>query len=211
VARADEADRAGHLMHIVARRLGDDAVLGVHKDGDEDVFVVDRAQMLPLLSFLRDDRDAGLDMLVDLTAIDPPDPVSEPTDADLDGRQPMPALASKNRGLETRFIVVVRLRSTRLGYRARIECGLPKDDPTFPSLTSLYPAADWLEREVHDLFGLFPDGHPFVRRLILYPGFAGHPLRRDYPLHKGQPVVPLREPVRVARVVDASTTFEKKS
>lgn len=171
-------DRAGHLTRIVARRLGDLAVRAVWIDDDEDVFVVDRERLARLVGFLRDDRDAALDILVDLTAID-----------------------RLGEDETHRFLLVVRLRSARLAYRARVECPLPTDDPTFPTLSALYRAADWLEREVHDLFGLFPDGHPFVRRLVLYPGFAGHPLRRDYKAHKGQPLVPLREPVRAADVV----------
>jgi NADH-quinone oxidoreductase subunit C len=179
----DAEGRRGHLVRIVTRRLGAHVYLSATSDSVEDVFVIERDHLIDLTTFLRDDRDAALDMLVSLTAIDPVSP-----------------------GPSTRFVLVVRLRSSRLAYRARIECPLPKDDPTFASLTSLYGAADWLEREVHDLFGLFPDGHPFVRRLILYPGFAGHPLRRDYPMHKSQPLVPLREPARAAIVIDASTT-----
>jgi NADH-quinone oxidoreductase subunit C len=60
-------------------------------------------------------------------------------------------------------------------------------------LTPLWKNADWLEREVYDLFGVRFEGHPDLRRLFLYDGFQGHPLRKEYPLRKRQPTVPSRK------------------
>ena len=60
-----------------------------------------------------------------------------------------------------------------------------------PSLSHYYKSANWLERECFDLFGIYFENHPDLRRLILYPEFAGHPLRLNYPINKAQPLVPL--------------------
>lgn len=78
-------------------------------------------------------------------------------------------------------------------HRLRIKTGLPVRDPRIASLTPLWKNADWLEREVYDLFGVRFDGHPDLRRLLLYDGFQGHPLRKDYPLRRRQPLIPLRK------------------
>jgi len=59
-----------------------------------------------------------------------------------------------------------------------------------PSITSLYRTADWWERYTYDMFGIEFTGHPNLQRLLLYPEFQGHPLRKDYPVRKRQPLVP---------------------
>lgn len=181
--------RAGHLTGLLQRRLGQSFLLSAEPGDDEDRVQIDRSALPAVLAFCRRDPDSDLDVLVDLTAVD--------------------------RGTgsgQKRYEVVLRLRSSRLGYRLRIGVPLADDDPSFPTCTTHYDAADWLEREVHDLFGIFPDGHPYLRRLLLYPGFAGHPLRRDYPALKDQPLVALRKsevpPLRIdkdGREVKAQT------
>ena len=60
--------------------------------------------------------------------------------------------------------------------------------PELPSAVPLYPSADWMEREVYDLYGVRFRDHPDLRRLLLYDGFEGHPLRKDYPKEKRQPL-----------------------
>ncbi len=164
--------RRQHLCTLVKNRLGPYLLRDVEVRGGEERARVDRHLLITLLSFLRRDRDAHLDMLVDLFAVDHG-----------------PGEDGDNR---TRYAVHYRLRSSRLPYRLTLHCVLPEDDPTVPSVVSVFGAAHWYERELYDLFGILPDGHPNVRRLLLYPGFAGHPGRRDYPRAKSQPLVPLR-------------------
>jgi len=78
-------------------------------------------------------------------------------------------------------------------HRLRIKVQLPAGELTIASLTPLWKNAGWLEREVFDLFGVRFEGHPDLRRLFLYDGFEGHPLRKDYPLRKRQPTLPSRK------------------
>jgi NADH-quinone oxidoreductase subunit C len=115
---------------------------------------------------LRD--EFGFEILLDVTAIDWPD------------RDP-------------RFEVVWHFYSTRNRVRVRVKAGAVGADPVAPSLTALYGCAGIMERECHDMYGIRFEGNPDLRPILLYEGFAGHPLRKDYPKQKEQPLVPYRE------------------
>jgi NADH-quinone oxidoreductase subunit C len=78
--------------------------------------------------------------------------------------------------------------------RAWIKVYLPMDAPRVPSLCGLFACANWYERECYDLFGVEFEGHPHLKRLLLYEEFQGHPLRKDYPILKSQPLIPMRDP-----------------
>ena len=80
-----------------------------------------------------------------------------------------------------RFDVVTHLLSPRHNRRIRVKVAADEDVP-LPSLTTLYPAANWFEREAYDLFGVFFSGHPDLRRILTDYGFEGHPLRKDFPM-----------------------------
>lgn len=159
-----EGKHAGHLVRLVRNRLGAHVVESGTAHADGDRFVVARERLLELVAFLRRDKDGDLSLLVDITAVDRGDAV------------------------EPRFEVHIQLRSARLGYRAHIVTHAA-EDATIPSLTSLFPAAEALERELYEMLGVYPDGHPQLRPLMLYAGFAGHPLRKDYRADKQQPLV----------------------
>jgi len=134
------------------------------------VLVVPPACVPDLLRELRDDAATRFDRLVDLTAVD------------YLGRTP-------------RFEVVYQLHSLTHGHRLRVKVGLPADDPTLPTASGVWKAALWAEREVYDLFGIHFEGHPDLRRILMYPEFEGHPLRKDYPLNRRHPLVPERDPI----------------
>ncbi len=133
---------------------------------EETTLVIPRDHYLDLLKTLRDEY--RFTMLVDLTAVD-----------------------YLGKGLPHRFEVVVHLYSLENRERVRVKVPLPEDDPKLPSITGLWTAANWLEREVYDMFGIVFDGHPNLTRILMWEGFEGHPLRKDYPL-RAEP--PLPEP-----------------
>lgn len=138
--------------------------------GDETV-VLKPASWHAVAKLLRDDPRASMDMLVDLTAVDYPD------------RDP-------------RFDVVAHLYSLSKGYRLRLKAkvGDPEGElAEIDTLTDLWASANWAEREAFDMFGIHFVGHPDLRRILLYPEFSGHPLRKDYPAERIQPLVPYRE------------------
>ena len=84
------------------------------------------------------------------------------------------------------FEMVYHLLSMENRFRVRIRIRLPGDGPVIDSLTALWKNADWLEREVYDMFGIRFNGHPNLKRILMYEGFEGHPLRKDYPLKRRQ-------------------------
>jgi NADH-quinone oxidoreductase subunit C len=121
--------------------------------------------------FLRDDPAIKMDMFIDLTAVD-------------------------RFAREPRFDVVLHLYSLDKKHRVRLYGGVPEEDPTIETLVPLWPGANWFEREAYDLYGVRFRGHPDLRRILMYPEFVGHPLRKDYPKEKRQPLV-RRDPGRV--------------
>lgn len=136
---------------------------------DQLVVVIKREAISELLGFLRDDEEACFDLFMDLTAVD-------------------------YLGREPRFEVVIHLVSIPKQQRIRLKIRLPEDAPEMPSITPIYPGANWFERECYDLYGIRFEGHPNLTRIMLYEGFQGYPLRKDYPLKGRQPRVPLRKP-----------------
>ncbi len=87
-------------------------------------------------------------------------------------------------GREPRFEVVYHLLSLDHGHRVCLKVGVPEEDPTLPSLTSLWPTANYQEREAYDLFGIIFSGHPALKRILLPDDWEGHPLRKDVPQGK---------------------------
>ena len=88
-----------------------------------------------------------------------------------------------------RFEVVYHLLSSTHLHRVRVKAGVPEVPAQIDSCVEVWPAANWLEREVFDLYGIRFRNHPDLRRLLLYEEFEGHPLRKDYPKERRQPLV----------------------
>ena len=169
---------AGHLARLVKNRLGNSLGVGLSIAPGER-FVVMRERLLELVAFLRKDPDADLALLVDIAGLD------------------------HGEASQPRFAVCYQLRSPRLGYRAHIEVRLEEDDAIVPSLTPYFRAAETLERELFEMFGIYADGHPSLTPYLLYPGFVGHPLRKDYRASKQQPLVPVLDSSVPPVVIDA--------
>ncbi len=112
--------------------------------------------IVPLLTFLRDDVQCQFVNLTDICGVDWP-------------------------GRARRFDVVYHLLSPRQNLRIRVKVAVGEDEAV-PSATSVYPGADWFEREAYDLYGILFVGHPDLRRILTDYGFEGHPLRKDFPL-----------------------------
>jgi NADH/F420H2 dehydrogenase subunit C len=91
------------------------------------------------------------------------------------------------RASEGGFEMVYHLSCLDPPRRIRLRVRLEADNPSVDSLTGLWKNADWLEREVYDMFGVGFNGHPNLKRILMYEGFEGFPLRKDYPLRRRQP------------------------
>jgi NADH-quinone oxidoreductase subunit C len=95
-------------------------------------------------------------------------------------------------GQVPRFEVVYHFYSTQHCVRVRLKTRVPETDPAVDSLISIYGSARYMERECHDMYGIEFRGNPDLRPILLYEGFVGHPLRKDYPKEQEQPLVPYR-------------------
>jgi NADH-quinone oxidoreductase subunit C len=131
------------------------------------VLAIVPSALLPIAQRLRD--EFTFDLFLDVTAVDWP-------------------------GEALRFEVVHHFYSTTHKARVRLKIRVPESDPTVDSLTPLFGSAGYMERECHDMYGIVFRGNPDLRPILLYEGFVGHPLRKDYPKQKEQPLVPYRPP-----------------
>jgi NADH-quinone oxidoreductase subunit C len=141
-----------------------------HAQYGDETAVIGRERMLDVFRFLRDDPRCRFNLMVDVTAVDY-----------------LPRVP--------RFEVVYHLKSLPLGHRLRVKVPVAAAEAGVDSIVSLWVAADWYERECFDMYGIAFQGHPNLKRLLLYEGFEGHPLRKDYPKGLAQPLVEMR-PVR---------------
>ena len=124
--------------------------------GDKLVAIVEREDIAKLLVFLRDDVNCQFKQLMDICGVDYPE-------------RPQ------------RFEVVYNLLSLVHNNRVTVKVMLD-DNSSIPSVSKVFSSADWWEREIWDLFGIFFSGHPDLRRILTDYGFDGHPLRKDFPL-----------------------------
>ena len=149
------------------RRLLDahpDAVVSTHANLGDATAVVREFSLVEAMRLLRDDPATQFEMLSDVCAVDY-----------------LPRVP--------RFEVVYHLYSVAKNHRLRVKVICDGASPSVPSVTALWESANWMEREVWDLYGIRFDGHPDLRRILLYDEFEGHPLRKDYPKERRQPLV----------------------
>jgi NADH-quinone oxidoreductase subunit C len=140
------------------------ALTATHANLGDATALVDPARLVDVMRFLRDDTECQFDMLTDVTAVD-------------------------YLGEEPRFEMVYHLYSVPKNQRLRVKARVGERAPEIATLCELWPSANWMEREVWDLYGIRFAGHPDLRRILLYEEFEGHPLRKDYPKERRQPLV----------------------
>ncbi|RJP68748.1 MAG: NADH-quinone oxidoreductase subunit C [Candidatus Abyssobacteria bacterium SURF_17] len=148
-------------------------VLPTPADG-MDTVKVKREDILDVCMFLRTDGDLDYDLMRDLTCVDY---IHE----------------------KPRFEVVYHLYSIYYSHAVRLKVRLEERDPAIDTVTGVWVGANWYEREAYDLYGIKFNNHPDLRRILLYPEFVGHPLRKDYPIDKEQPLFEEREETKGVR------------
>ena len=146
------------------------AVLEASPVPGDDRLRIERRLIRKVAEILKTSPDLDFAMLVDLTAVD-------------------------WLGQPERFEIVYQLNSLSRNIRLRLKVRVPEGEE-LESVTGVWAGAEPLEREIYDMFGVRFTGHPKLKRLLMWEGFEGHPLRKDYPLKKHQPLVPLLTPIR---------------
>ncbi len=144
-----------------------DAFLEIFSQFGDDILIIRKEALTSIMDFLNK-KPYEFTMLIDLTCVD-------------------------YLGREERYEMVYHLFSMPHNLRLRFKASVAEGDLTIDSLTGFWKNANWLDREVFDMFGIRFNQHPDMRRLFMYDGFEGHPLRKDYPLRKRQPCIKLRQ------------------
>ena len=152
----------------------EDSVEKVFVDKGHAVAIVSVDKLLDLIQALKTDAEFDFDLFMDVTAVDWLE------------REP-------------RFEVVYHLYSVNHNHRLRIKVGIA-DGNSPPTMSHLYPIADWMEREIWDLYGIKFDGHPNLKRIMMYDEFNGHPLRKDFAYDNRQRLEEETWPVRDKQV-----------
>jgi len=154
-------------IHEYLKEKFGDSVLATHEFRGDETAVIRPTALLEIMDFLKGDPEFDFNIFMDLTAVDY---------LTFEGKAP-------------RFEVVYHLLSLKGSQRIRIKVPIEEKDPSLPSVSAIWPAADWYEREVWDMFGIRFTGHPNLKRILMYEEFNGHPLRKDYPVNKRQPLI----------------------
>jgi NADH-quinone oxidoreductase subunit C len=164
---ADEKTQMGTDLAQKAKTKFPNPVLEAFEQHGDPVLIAKREAIQSLCLSLKNDPDFQFNMLMDLSAID--------------------YLHWQEKAI--RFEMLYNLFSLTKNHRLFIKVRVPENDAVIDSVTSVWPAANWYEREVWDMFGIQFKGHANLKRILMYEGFEGHPLRKDYPYNKRQPLV----------------------
>jgi NADH-quinone oxidoreductase subunit C len=149
------------VLELLKEKYPEDVLDVLMPQGDATALIRPES-LTKVIEFLKTDPRLLFDVLIDITAID-------------------------YLGGKPRFSVVYHLLSLPFNRRLRLKVSVDDGEPALDSLTPWWGAANWLEREVWDMFGIRFAGHPDLKRILMYEGFEGHPLRKDYPIRKRQP------------------------
>jgi NADH-quinone oxidoreductase subunit C len=173
---------AKKLIDIVEREFTDE-VLDSHSEKGQDTVTIKRDRLRDIMAFLRNDDATKLDFLRLVTGVD------------YLRRQP-------------RFEVAYIMYSTVHKHMLTVRVPVEEDDCKVPSINDIFGTAGWFEREVWDFYGIEFEGHPDLRRVLMYEEFEGHPLRKDYSKQSGQPRIELLDRERDS--VEEFEQFVKK-
>jgi NADH-quinone oxidoreductase subunit C len=146
-----------NYLEVLKEHLGAEG-FATSRFRDNERVVVPPEKLFETLRLLKE--DCGFDMLIDITAADY---LNYPDARD-------------------RFGVIYALLNTITGQRLYVKTHVNEPEPILPSAVPLWRGADWMEREVFDMFGIVFEGHPDLRRILMPDGFTAYPLRKDYPL-----------------------------
>ncbi len=177
-----------------------DAILAAHQYLGQESVLIKREAVREIAQFLRDDPRLQFDFLMDLSCVDylkfgrslssaPTLTTPSPLPYYM---APKPSAEPWQRGVSSdayRFEVAYHFYSSSHNHRLRLKVPLTAADPALDSVTELWAGANWFEREAWDMFGVTFAGHPNLRRILMYEEFKGHPLRKDYPVRKRQPLI----------------------
>jgi NADH-quinone oxidoreductase subunit C len=141
-------------------------IVETHSFRGDDTASIQPAAIVPVATFLKVDPELDYNYLMDLTAVD-----------------------CLRLGKPYRFEVVYHFFSLAKKHRLRVKLPVEARNPEVNSISSLWAGANWYEREVWDMFGIKFRGHPNLKRILMYEEFEGHPLRKDYPIRKRQPLI----------------------
>ena len=173
-----------------------DAVLSSHSYRGDATVTLREKSLVEIARFLKEDPAFQMNLLVDVSAVDystfgkrrapaffASSGVAVRPDPQIPDEDPWPGPPN------TRFTVVYHFYSIAHKHRLRLVVPVEESTAEVDSLSSLWPAANWLEREVWDMFGITFRGHPDLKRILMYEGFEGHPLRKDYAVKRRQPLI----------------------
>ena len=153
-------------LHEKLKERFSTSVLEAHAQHGDETVVIRSEALLEVAGFLKAHPEFDMNVLMDVTAVD---------------------------GLELkwapRFHLVYHFFSLSKNHRLRVKVPVEDKPLKVASLSVLWPSANWFEREVWDMFGIGFENHPDLRRLLMYPEFKGHPLRKDYPYNQRQPLI----------------------
>ena len=146
-------------------------VINTHAFRGDETAIIRPSALRAVAKFLKETPELDFNFLMDLTAVD------------------YLNFAGGQIKKEPRFEVVYHFYSVKHNHRIRLKVPVDQKDQEIDTLSDLWPSANWYEREVWDMFGIRFRGHPNLKRILMYEEFQGHPLRKDYPYNKRQPLV----------------------
>ena len=148
-----------------------DVILDTPYAPDSAILIIKKDRLHDLMHFLKNEPALHFDMLMDICGVD---------------------YSKTSAPSSVRFEVVYQFYSFFFAHRLRLRVQVPEDDLNLPTVIDLWKSADWAERETAEMFGIHFVGHPNLKALLLFEGFEGHPLRKDYPIARRQKIpVPL--------------------